>query len=164
MGITLNFMSTMAMGLVAGVLVDDAIVEIEKSFVTCAWASRATGGARAADESAWPFLQRPWRSLPSSFRSALMPGIAGQYFKAFGFTVVLSVLMSLLVARMVTPLYLRLLPALPRQAATCRVERGWISTSRCSTGIRYLQYPCAARSPAPNSGETVALLDPPLSC
>ena len=35
---------------------------------------------------------------------ALMPGIAGQYFKAFGFTVVMSVLMSLLVARMITPL------------------------------------------------------------
>jgi multidrug efflux pump subunit AcrB len=35
---------------------------------------------------------------------ALMPGIAGQYFKAFGFTVVVSVLMSLLVARMITPL------------------------------------------------------------
>jgi multidrug efflux pump subunit AcrB len=33
-----------------------------------------------------------------------MPGIAGQYFKAFGFTVVVSVLMSLLVARMITPL------------------------------------------------------------
>src|SRR5437868_9429537 len=35
---------------------------------------------------------------------ALMPGISGQFFKAFGFTVVLSVLMSLLVARMITPL------------------------------------------------------------
>src|SRR4029077_14045118 len=35
---------------------------------------------------------------------ALMPGIAGQNFKAFGFTVVLSVLMSLFVARMITPL------------------------------------------------------------
>src|SRR5881397_1476991 len=33
-----------------------------------------------------------------------MPGISGQFFKAFGFTVVVSVLMSLLVARMVTPL------------------------------------------------------------
>src|SRR5437764_8027718 len=30
--------------------------------------------------------------------------MACQYFKAFGFTVVLSVLMSLLVARMITPL------------------------------------------------------------
>jgi len=38
------------------------------------------------------------------FPVALMPGIAGQYFKAFGFTVVVSVLMSLLVARMITPL------------------------------------------------------------
>ena len=35
---------------------------------------------------------------------ALMPGIAGQFFKSFGFTVVLSVLMSLFVARMITPL------------------------------------------------------------
>ena len=33
-----------------------------------------------------------------------MPGISGQFFKAFGFTVVISVLMSLLVARMITPL------------------------------------------------------------
>jgi multidrug efflux pump subunit AcrB len=38
------------------------------------------------------------------FPVALMPGIAGQYFKAFGFTVVLSVMMSLFVARMITPL------------------------------------------------------------
>src|SRR5437868_10231664 len=35
---------------------------------------------------------------------ALMPGISGQFFKAFGFTVVVSVMMSLLVARMITPL------------------------------------------------------------
>ena len=35
---------------------------------------------------------------------ALMPGFAGQYFKAFGFTIVVNVLMSLLVARMITPL------------------------------------------------------------
>jgi multidrug efflux pump subunit AcrB len=33
-----------------------------------------------------------------------MPGISGQFFKAFGFTVVVSVMMSLLVARMITPL------------------------------------------------------------
>jgi hypothetical protein len=38
------------------------------------------------------------------FPVALMPGIAGQYFKAFGFTVVLSVMKSLFVARMITPL------------------------------------------------------------
>jgi multidrug efflux pump subunit AcrB len=35
---------------------------------------------------------------------ALMPGISGQFFKLFGFTVVISVLMSLFVARMITPL------------------------------------------------------------
>ena len=35
---------------------------------------------------------------------ALMPGISGQFFKSFGYTVVIAVLMSLLVARMITPL------------------------------------------------------------
>ena len=35
---------------------------------------------------------------------ALMPGISGQFFKSFGFTVVIAVLMSLLVARMITPM------------------------------------------------------------
>jgi multidrug efflux pump subunit AcrB len=34
----------------------------------------------------------------------LMPGISGQFFKNFGFTVVVAVLMSLAVARLITPL------------------------------------------------------------
>ena len=33
-----------------------------------------------------------------------MPGISGQFFKNFGLTVVVSVLMSLAVARLITPM------------------------------------------------------------
>jgi multidrug efflux pump subunit AcrB len=105
MGITMNFMSTMAMGLVAGVLVDDAIVEIENIVRHMRMGKSGYQAALdAADEIGLAVLATTMSIVAVFFPVALMPGIAGQYFKAFGFTVVLSVLMSLLVARMVTPL------------------------------------------------------------
>src|SRR5438445_6475984 len=105
MGITLNFMSTMAMGLVAGVLVDDAIVEIENIVRHMRMGKSAYQAAiDAADEIGLAVLATTMAIVAVFLPVALMPGIAGQYFKAFGFTVVVSVLMSLLVARMITPL------------------------------------------------------------
>src|SRR4051812_69953 len=105
LGITLNFMSTMAMGLVAGVLVDDAIVEIENIVRHMRMGKSAyQASLDAADEIGLAVLATTMAIVAVFFPVALMPGIAGQYFKAFGFTVVLSVLMSLLVARMITPL------------------------------------------------------------
>ncbi|OYX09789.1 MAG: transporter [Sphingomonadales bacterium 32-68-7] len=81
MGFTLNTLSLLALGLVAGVLVDDAIVEIEN-------------------------IVRHMRMGKSVvfLPVGLMPGISGQFFKNFGLTVVVSVLMSLIVARMITPM------------------------------------------------------------
>jgi multidrug efflux pump subunit AcrB len=105
MGITLNFMSTMAMGLVAGVLVDDAIVEIENIVRHMRMGKSGYQAAiDAADEIGLAVLATTMAIVAVFFPVALMPGIAGQYFKAFGFTVVISVLMSLFVARMITPL------------------------------------------------------------
>jgi multidrug efflux pump subunit AcrB len=105
MGITLNFMSTMAMGLVSGVLVDDAIVEIENIVRHMRMGKSGYQAALdAADEIGLAVLATTMAIVAVFFPVALMPGIAGQYFKAFGFTVVLSVLMSLFVARMITPL------------------------------------------------------------
>ena len=105
LGITLNFMSTMAMGLVAGVLVDDAIVEIENIVRHMRMGKSAyQASLDAADEIGLAVLATTMAIVAVFFPVALMPGIAGQYFKAFGFTVVVSVLMSLFVARMITPL------------------------------------------------------------
>src|SRR6476620_8886970 len=105
MGITLNGLSTMAMGLVAGVLVDDAIVEIENIVRHMRMGKSAyQASLDAADEIGLAVLATTMAIVAVFFPVALMPGIAGQYFKAFGFTVVLSVLMSLFVARMITPL------------------------------------------------------------
>jgi multidrug efflux pump subunit AcrB len=105
LGITMNFMSTMAMGLVAGVLVDDAIVEIENIVRHMRMGKSAyQASLDAADEIGLAVLATTMAIVAVFLPVALMPGIAGQYFKAFGFTIVLSVLMSLLVARMITPL------------------------------------------------------------
>src|SRR5437764_10767233 len=105
LGITLNFMSTMAMGLVAGVLVDDAIVEIENIVRHMRMGKSAYQAALdAADEIGLAVLATTMSIVAVFLPVALMPGVSGQFFKAFGFTVVVAVLMSLLVARMITPL------------------------------------------------------------
>ena len=105
LGITLNFMSTMAMSLVAGVLVDDAIVEIENIVRHMRMGKSAyQASLDAADEIGLAVLATTMAIVGVFLPVALMPGISGQFFKAFGFTVVVSVLMSLLVARMITPL------------------------------------------------------------
>jgi multidrug efflux pump subunit AcrB len=105
MGITLNGLSLLAMSLVAGVLVDDAIVEIENIVRHMRMGKSAyQASLDAADEIGLAVLATTMAIVAVFLPVALMPGISGQFFKAFGFTVVISVLMSLLVARMITPL------------------------------------------------------------
>ena len=125
----MNFMSTMAMGLVAGVLVDDAIVEIENIVRHMRMGKSAyQASLDAADEIGLAVLATTMAIVAVFLPVALMPGIAGQYFKAFGFTVVLSVLMSLLVARMITPLIAAYFLRSHGAAAARRRGSGWIST------------------------------------
>jgi multidrug efflux pump subunit AcrB len=105
MGITLNGLSLLALSLVAGVLVDDAIVEIENIVRHMRMGKSAyQASIDAADEIGLAVLATTMSIVAVFLPVALMPGISGQFFKAFGFTVVISVLMSLLVARMITPL------------------------------------------------------------
>ncbi|MGH6729167.1 MAG: efflux RND transporter permease subunit, partial [Sphingomicrobium sp.] len=105
MGITLNGLSLLAMSLVAGVLVDDAIVEIENIVRHMRMGKSAYQASMdAADEIGLAVVATTMAIVAVFLPVALMPGISGQFFKAFGFTVVVSVMMSLLVARMITPL------------------------------------------------------------
>jgi multidrug efflux pump subunit AcrB len=104
-GINLNFLSLLALALVAGVLVDDAIVEIENIVRHMRMGkSGYQASIDAADEIGLAVLATTMAIVAVFLPVALMPGISGQFFYHFGFTVVLSVLMSLLVARMITPL------------------------------------------------------------
>ena len=105
MGFTLNSMTLLALSLVAGVLVDDAIVEIENIVRHMRMGKSAYQAAiDAADEIGLAVVATTMSIVAVFLPVGLMPGIAGQFFKNFGFTVVVAVLMSLAVARMITPM------------------------------------------------------------
>jgi multidrug efflux pump subunit AcrB len=105
MGFTLNFLSLLALSLVAGVLVDDAIVEIENIVRHMRMGKSAyQASIDAADEIGLAVLATTMAIVAVFFPVGLMPGISGQFFKNFGFTVVVAVLLSLAVARLITPL------------------------------------------------------------
>lgn len=105
LGFTLNQMTLLALSLVAGVLVDDAIVEIENIVRHMRMGKSAyQASIDAADEIGIAVLATTMSIVAVFLPVGLMPGISGQYFKNFGLTVVAAVLMSLAVARLVTPM------------------------------------------------------------
>jgi len=105
MGFTLNMLSLLALGLVAGVLVDDAIVEIENIVRHMRMGKSAyQASIDAADEIGLAVVATTFSIVAVFLPVGLMPGVSGQFFKNFGLTVVAAVLMSLVVARMITPM------------------------------------------------------------
>ncbi len=105
MGFTLNQMTLLALSLVAGVLVDDAIVEIENIVRHMRMGKTAfQASIDAADEIGLAVLATTMAIVAVFLPVGLMPGVSGQFFKNFGLTVVVAVLMSLAVARLITPM------------------------------------------------------------
>ena len=105
MGFSLNTMTLLALSLVAGVLVDDAIVEIENIVRHMRMGKSPYQAAiDAADEIGLAVLATTMTIVAVFLPVALMPGVPGQYFKNFGMTAVAAVIMSLAVARMITPM------------------------------------------------------------
>jgi multidrug efflux pump subunit AcrB len=139
MGITLNGLSLLALSLVAGVLVDDAIVEIENIVRHMRMGKSGYQAAiDAADEIGLAVVATTMAIVAVFLPVALMPGISGQFFKAFGFTVVIAVMMSLLVARLITPLiaayFLRSKGIQPHAAG--RAMEWYLATLRWSLNSR----------------------------
>ncbi|KTE01169.1 transporter [Sphingopyxis sp. H038] len=105
MGFSLNSLSLLALSLVAGVLVDDAIVEIENIVRHMRMGKTAyQASIDAADEIGLAVVATTMSIVAVFLPVALMPGISGQFFIQFGMTVVFAVLVSLAVARMITPM------------------------------------------------------------
>ncbi|WP_310498913.1 efflux RND transporter permease subunit [Sandarakinorhabdus sp.] len=105
LGFSLNTLSLLALSLVAGVLVDDAIVEIENIVRHMRMGKTAYQASMdAADEIGLAVVATTMAIVAVFLPVGLMPGISGQFFKNFGFTVVVSVLLSLAVARLITPM------------------------------------------------------------
>ena len=105
MGYTLNFISLLALTLVVGILVDDAIVEIENIVRHMRMGKRPYQAAlEAADEIGLAVVATTMTIVAVFLPVSFMSGIAGQYFVQFGATVSVAVLFSLLVARLITPM------------------------------------------------------------
>jgi multidrug efflux pump subunit AcrB len=105
MGFSLNFVSLLAITLVTGILVDDAIVEIENIVRHIRMGKRPYEAAiEAADEIGLAVMAITCTIVAVFAPVSFMGGIAGQYFKQFGLTVAAAVIASLLVARLLTPL------------------------------------------------------------
>ena len=105
LGFSLNLVSLLAITLSTGVLVDDAIVEVENIVRHIRMGKSAYQAAiEAADEIGLAVIAISLTIVAIFAPASFMPGIAGQFFKQFGITVSVQVLFSLLAARLITPM------------------------------------------------------------
>ncbi len=105
LGFSLNLVSLLAVTIVTGILVDDAIVEIENIVRHMRMGKSPYRAAlEAADEIGLAVIAITVTIIAVFVPVSFMGGIAGQYFRQFGVTVAAAVFFSLLVARLITPL------------------------------------------------------------
>jgi multidrug efflux pump subunit AcrB len=104
-GYTLNTVTLLSLALVVGVLVDDAIVEIENIARHLKMGKTPMQAAlEAADEIGMAVIATTFSLVAVFLPTAFMSGIPGKFFKQFGWTATLAILASLLVARLLTPM------------------------------------------------------------
>lgn len=105
LGYSLNTVTLLALAVVVGILVDDAIVEIE-NIERHRHMGKSTRQATedAVTEIALAVIATTMTLVVVFLPTAMMSGIAGMVFKQFGWTAVIAVLTSLLVARLLTPM------------------------------------------------------------
>lgn len=102
---TLNTVTLLSLALVVGILVDDAIVEIENIVRHLRMGKTPYQAAmEAADEIGLAVIATTFTLVAVFLPTAFMSGIAGKFFKQFGWSAALAVLASLLVARLLTPM------------------------------------------------------------
>jgi hydrophobe/amphiphile efflux-1 (HAE1) family protein len=105
LGFSLNLVSFLGITLATGILVDDAIVEIENIARHMRMGKSAYRASMdAADEIGLAVIAITFTIVAVFVPVSFMGGIVGQYFKQFGMTVAVAVLFSLLVARLITPM------------------------------------------------------------
>ncbi|MBB3770875.1 HAE1 family hydrophobic/amphiphilic exporter-1 [Angulomicrobium tetraedrale] len=141
LGFSLNGVSLLAVTLVTGILVDDAIVEIENIVRHMRMGKSAyRASIEAADEIGLAVVATTLTIVAVFLPVSFMGGIAGQYFRQFGITVAVAVLFSLLVARLLTPMlaayFMR--DEGHRETDDTRLMRWYVQVLRDSVRHRYL--------------------------
>ncbi|AAZ19930.1 RND superfamily multidrug efflux pump [Psychrobacter arcticus 273-4] len=102
---SLNIISLLALSLVIGVLVDDAIVEVENIIRHLRMGKTPYEAAmEAADEIGLAVIATTFTLIAVFLPTAFMGGVVGQFFRQFGWTAAMAIFASLLVARLITPM------------------------------------------------------------
>lgn len=105
LGFSINVVTLLALSLVIGILVDDAIVEVENIVRHLQMGKTPYQAAmEAADEIGLAVIATTFTLIAVFLPTAFMSGIAGKFFKQFGWTAALAVFASLVVARVLTPM------------------------------------------------------------
>jgi hydrophobe/amphiphile efflux-1 (HAE1) family protein len=105
LGFSLNVLSLLSLALVVGILVDDAIVEIENIVRHIRMGKSPYEAAmEAADEIGLAVIATTFTLVAVFLPTAFMGGIPGLFFRQFGITAAVAVLASLVVARLLTPM------------------------------------------------------------
>jgi multidrug efflux pump subunit AcrB len=105
LGFSVNVITLLALSLVIGVLVDDAIVEVENITRHLHMGKTPYQAAmEAADEIGLAVIATTFTLISVFLPTAFMAGIPGKFFKQFGWTAALAVFASLVVARALTPM------------------------------------------------------------
>lgn len=105
MGFTVNMVTLLSLSLVVGILVDDAIVEIENIMRHLRMGKTPFQAAlEAADEIGLAVIATSFTLIAVFLPTAFMAGVPGKFFVQFGWTAAIAVFFSLVVARMLTPM------------------------------------------------------------
>ena len=104
-GFSVNVVSLLSLSLVVGILVDDAIVEIENIMRHLRMGKTPFQAAmEAADEIGLAVIATTFTLIAVFLPTAFMSGIPGKFFVQFGWTAAIAVFFSLVVARLLTPM------------------------------------------------------------
>ena len=123
-GYTINTVTLLSLALVVGVLVDDAIVEIENIARHLQMGKTPMQAAfEAADEIGMAVIATTFTLVAVFLPTAFMGGVPGLFFKQFGWTAAVAVLSSLVVARLLTPM---MSAYLLKPAKHTQPEDGWL--------------------------------------
>ena len=105
LGFSINVVTLLSLSLVVGILVDDAIVEIENIMRHLRMGKTPYQAAmEAADEIGLAVIATTFSLIAVFLPTAFMSGIVGKFFVQFGWTASIAVFFSLVVARMLTPM------------------------------------------------------------
>jgi len=133
MGFTINVVTLLAMSLVVGILVDDAIVEVENIVRHMRMGKSPYQAAmEAADEIGMAVIATTFTLIAVFLPTAFMAGIPGKFFKQFGWTAALAVFASLVVARALTPM---MAAYILKPVVTAKDAPAWARRNRVLGGI-----------------------------